>query len=87
MMAYYDANGVKLGDERWGDYFYDANGVLLDAPHNRPMFWPRYRPPVFTEEEARDIRNGSQMGFATHLVFEPTGFPPPEDPIGSFNKE
>jgi len=25
-MAYYDANGVKLGDRMWGDHYYDAEG-------------------------------------------------------------
>jgi hypothetical protein len=87
MMAYYDANGVKLGDQRRGDYFYDANGVPVDK-NNGPMFWPRYRPPVLTEEEARDIRNGARMGRDNCLCgMEPTGFPLPEDPIGSFDEE
>jgi len=87
VMAHYDANGVKLGDRRFGDHYYDANGVKLEK-NNGPTFWPRYHPPVFTEEEARDIRNGARMGFETNpTVFEPTGFPPPEDPVGSFDEE
>jgi hypothetical protein len=84
-MAYYDKNGVKLGDQRRGSYFYDANGVLVDG--QKPMFRPRYQPPVFTEEEARDIRNGARMGGNYLYGMEPTGFPIPEDPIGSFDED
>jgi hypothetical protein len=36
-----------------------------------------------TEEEARDIRNGAR----TFGQKEATGFPPPSDPVGSFDEE
>lgn len=86
MMAYYDANGVKLGDERRGDRFYDANGEPV-VKNNGPMFRPRWIPPVLTEEEARDIRNGARMCEWEFLPFEPTGHLRPSDPIGSFDEE
>ncbi|HXM62968.1 MAG TPA: hypothetical protein VN950_19050 [Terriglobales bacterium] len=40
-----------------------------------------------TEEEARDIRNGARMGGECLCGMEPTGFPLPEDPVGSFDEE
>jgi hypothetical protein len=42
--------------------------------------WPKTG---LTEEEARDIRNGARLLGQK----EPTGFPPPEDPVGSFDEE